>query len=201
MGETVENISFQVDTHSIRQPLGCVWALLPSTFRPWSRCVLSVIRVPDLESAVTVVNSSEFGNTSSIFTNDAAVARDYCSRVEAGMVGVNVGVAAPMSFMPFTGWKGSFYGDLHAHGKDAARFYTEQKVITSRQGEIAGASRRHLSCRFSVEARSQESGIIIRQNPLARSFGDLRVWCSFHEFLLAVYGFTPERLCESPSDS
>jgi malonate-semialdehyde dehydrogenase (acetylating)/methylmalonate-semialdehyde dehydrogenase len=94
--------------------------------------VLCVIRVKDLEAALAVVNSSEFGNASSIFTNNAAAAREYCSRVEAGMLGVNVGVAAPMPFLPFAGWKGSFYGDLHAHGKDAVRFYTEQKVITSR---------------------------------------------------------------------
>ncbi|HZP03155.1 MAG TPA: CoA-acylating methylmalonate-semialdehyde dehydrogenase [Terriglobia bacterium] len=94
--------------------------------------VLSCVRVPDLESALAVVNSSELGNASSIFSNDAATVHEYCSRVEAGMIGVNVGVAAPLAFMPFSGWKGSFYGDLHAHGKDAVRFYTEQKVITSR---------------------------------------------------------------------
>lgn len=94
--------------------------------------VLSVIRVPDFEAALELVNSSEYGNMGSIFSRDAATIREYCSRVEAGMVGVNVGVAAPMTFMPFTGWKGSFYGDLHAHGKDAVRFYTEEKVVTSR---------------------------------------------------------------------
>jgi len=94
--------------------------------------VLSVVRVKDLDSALEVVNSSRYGNASSIFSNDAAAIREYCSRVQAGMLGVNIGVAAPMIFMPFAGWKGSFYGDLHAHGKDGVRFYTEQKVITSR---------------------------------------------------------------------
>jgi malonate-semialdehyde dehydrogenase (acetylating) / methylmalonate-semialdehyde dehydrogenase len=94
--------------------------------------VLSVIRVPDFDAALALVNSSEYGNTTAIFTRDAAVAREYCSRVQVGMVGVNVGVAAPMTFMPFAGWKGSFYGDLHAQGKDGVRFYTEEKVITSR---------------------------------------------------------------------
>jgi malonate-semialdehyde dehydrogenase (acetylating)/methylmalonate-semialdehyde dehydrogenase len=94
--------------------------------------VLTVIRVPSLEAAIALVNRSRFGNASSIFTASGAAAREYCSRVEAGMVGVNIGVAAPMAFFPFVGWKQSFFGDLHAHGKDAVAFYTEQKVIMSR---------------------------------------------------------------------
>jgi malonate-semialdehyde dehydrogenase (acetylating) / methylmalonate-semialdehyde dehydrogenase len=94
--------------------------------------VLSVIHVGDLEEAIALVNSSAFGNTTSIFTSDGRSAREYASRVEVGMVGVNVGVAAPMAFFPFSGWKNSFYGDLHAHGRDAVAFYTEQKVIMSR---------------------------------------------------------------------
>jgi malonate-semialdehyde dehydrogenase (acetylating)/methylmalonate-semialdehyde dehydrogenase len=94
--------------------------------------VLSVIRVRDLDAAIALVNRSAFGNTTSIFTSDGKSAREYASRVEVGMVGVNVGVAAPMAFFPFSGWKNSFYGDLHAHGRDAVSFYTEQKVIMSR---------------------------------------------------------------------
>ncbi|HTT65111.1 MAG TPA: CoA-acylating methylmalonate-semialdehyde dehydrogenase [Bryobacteraceae bacterium] len=94
--------------------------------------VLSVIRVKDLEEAIALVNSSAFGNTTSIFTSDGRTAREYATRIEVGMVGVNVGVAAPMAFFPFSGWKNSFYGDLHAHGRDAIAFYTEQKVIMSR---------------------------------------------------------------------
>jgi malonate-semialdehyde dehydrogenase (acetylating) / methylmalonate-semialdehyde dehydrogenase len=94
--------------------------------------VLSVIRVKDLEAAIALVNGSAFGNTTSIFTSDGKSAREYASRIEVGMVGVNVGVAAPMAFFPFSGWKNSFYGDLHAHGRDAVAFYTEQKVIMSR---------------------------------------------------------------------
>ena len=94
--------------------------------------VLSVIRVKDLDEAIALVNSSAFGNTTSIFTSDGKSAREYASRVEVGMVGVNVGVAAPMAFFPFSGWKNSFFGDLHAHGRDAVAFYTEQKVIMSR---------------------------------------------------------------------
>jgi malonate-semialdehyde dehydrogenase (acetylating)/methylmalonate-semialdehyde dehydrogenase len=94
--------------------------------------VLTVLRVPTLEDAIETVNRSRYGNASSIFTGSGGAAREYSSRVEAGMVGVNIGVAAPMAFFPFAGWKQSFFGDLHAHGKDAVAFYTEQKVIMSR---------------------------------------------------------------------
>jgi malonate-semialdehyde dehydrogenase (acetylating)/methylmalonate-semialdehyde dehydrogenase len=94
--------------------------------------VLSVMRVKTLDEAIELVNSSPFGNATAIFTQSGKSAREYSSRCEAGMVGVNVGVAAPMAFFPFAGWKNSFFGDLHAHGKDAVAFYTEQKVIMSR---------------------------------------------------------------------
>jgi malonate-semialdehyde dehydrogenase (acetylating)/methylmalonate-semialdehyde dehydrogenase len=94
--------------------------------------VLSVIRVKTLEEAIELVNKSPFGNATSIFTGSGKAARDYSARVEAGMVGINVGVAAPMAFFPFAGWKNSFFGDLHAHGKDAVMFYTEQKVLMTR---------------------------------------------------------------------
>jgi malonate-semialdehyde dehydrogenase (acetylating)/methylmalonate-semialdehyde dehydrogenase len=94
--------------------------------------VLSVIRVKTLDDAIKLVNRSPFGNATSIFTNNGKAAREYSSRIEVGMVGINIGVAAPMAFFPFAGWKNSFFGDLHAHGKDAIAFYTEQKVIMSR---------------------------------------------------------------------
>ena len=94
--------------------------------------VLSVIRVETLDDAIKLVNRSPFGNATSIFTSNGKAAREYSSRIEVGMVGINVGVAAPMAFFPFAGWKNSFFGDLHAHGKDAVAFYTEQKVIMSR---------------------------------------------------------------------
>ena len=94
--------------------------------------VLSVIRVKTLDDAIKLVNTSRFGNATSIFTNSGKAAREYSSRVEVGMIGVNVGVAAPMAFFPFAGWKNSFFGDLHAHGKDAVMFYTEQKVLMTR---------------------------------------------------------------------
>ena len=94
--------------------------------------VLSVMRVKTLDEAIELVNRSPFGNATSIFTTSGKAAREYSSRCEVGMVGINVGVAAPMAFFPFAGWKQSFFGDLHAHGKDAVAFYTEQKVIMSR---------------------------------------------------------------------
>ncbi|MDQ3991307.1 MAG: CoA-acylating methylmalonate-semialdehyde dehydrogenase [Actinomycetota bacterium] len=94
--------------------------------------VLSVIRAPDLDDALDTVNRSPFGNAAAIFTSSGRHAREFRRRAEAGMIGVNVGVAAPMAFFPFTGWKGSFYGDLHATGADAFRFFTRHKVITSR---------------------------------------------------------------------
>jgi malonate-semialdehyde dehydrogenase (acetylating)/methylmalonate-semialdehyde dehydrogenase len=94
--------------------------------------VLSVIRVGTLDEAIEVVNRSRFGNGTSIFTESGAAVRRYRHDVEAGMVGVNIGVAAPVAFFPFSGWKDSFLGDLHAHGTDAVDFYTRKKTITSR---------------------------------------------------------------------
>lgn len=94
--------------------------------------VLSVIRVPSLDAAIDLINSVPFGNTTTIYTSSGKSGRDFASRIEVGMVGINMAVAAPMAFFPFTGWKQSFFGDLHAHGKDAVHFYTEQKVIMSR---------------------------------------------------------------------
>jgi malonate-semialdehyde dehydrogenase (acetylating)/methylmalonate-semialdehyde dehydrogenase len=94
--------------------------------------VLSVIRATTLDDAIDIVNASDFGNTTTIYTQSGKAARDYQTRVEVGMVGVNMAVAAPMAFFPFAGWKNSFFGDLHAHGKDAVYFYTEQKVLMTR---------------------------------------------------------------------
>ncbi len=82
--------------------------------------------------AINLMNRSPCGNATSIVTSNGKSAREYSSGIEVGMVGINVGVAAPMAFFPFAGWKSSFFGDLHAHGKDAVAFYTEQKVVMSR---------------------------------------------------------------------
>ncbi|MDA8195241.1 MAG: CoA-acylating methylmalonate-semialdehyde dehydrogenase [Thermaerobacter sp.] len=94
--------------------------------------VLSVIREPDLPSAVRTANRSRFGNTATIYTESGGAARYFREHIEAGMVGVNVGVAAPVAVFPFAGWKQSFYGDLHATGMDGLLFYTERQVITAR---------------------------------------------------------------------
>ena len=94
--------------------------------------VLTLVRAPDLDAAIELVNASRYGNASVIFTESGGAARAYRYGVEAGMVGVNVGVAAPVAFFPFSGWKDSIDGDLHANGKDAVEFYTRKKVITSR---------------------------------------------------------------------
>jgi malonate-semialdehyde dehydrogenase (acetylating)/methylmalonate-semialdehyde dehydrogenase len=94
--------------------------------------VLAIVNVDTLEEAIEVVNASPFGNGVSIFTESASAVRKFRHDVEVGMVGVNIGVAAPVAFFPFSGWKKSFFGDLHAHGPDAVEFFTRKKTITSR---------------------------------------------------------------------
>jgi malonate-semialdehyde dehydrogenase (acetylating) / methylmalonate-semialdehyde dehydrogenase len=94
--------------------------------------VLAVVRAASLDDAVAIVNHSRFGNGVSIFTENAAAVRRLRHDVQVGMIGVNIGVAAPVAFFPFSGWKDSFLGDLHAHGPDAIEFYTRKKTVTSR---------------------------------------------------------------------
>jgi malonate-semialdehyde dehydrogenase (acetylating) / methylmalonate-semialdehyde dehydrogenase len=94
--------------------------------------VLSVVRVESLDEAIEFTNASPFGNACSIYTESGSAVRHWRENVEAGMLGVNIGVAAPMAFFPFNGVKNSFYGDLHATGKDGVRFFTENKVQITR---------------------------------------------------------------------
>src|SRR5437660_5614058 len=94
--------------------------------------ILSVMRASDIDEALKLLNSSPYGNMASIFTTSGKNAREFKRRAQAGMLGINIGVAAPMAFFPFTGWKNSFFGDLHATGQDSVRFYTRHKVITTR---------------------------------------------------------------------
>jgi len=94
--------------------------------------LLAVIRARDLDEALEFSNGSRYGNAGSIFTSSGDAARAYRWGAEAGMLGVNVGVAAPVAWFPFSGWKDSLDGDLHANGKDAVEFYTRKKVVTSR---------------------------------------------------------------------
>jgi malonate-semialdehyde dehydrogenase (acetylating) / methylmalonate-semialdehyde dehydrogenase len=94
--------------------------------------VLSVVRAESLDEAIEIVNASRFGNGVSIFTESGSAVRHFRHDVQVGMVGVNIGVAAPVAFFPFSGWKDSFLGDLHAHGPDAVEFFTRKKTVTSR---------------------------------------------------------------------
>jgi malonate-semialdehyde dehydrogenase (acetylating)/methylmalonate-semialdehyde dehydrogenase len=94
--------------------------------------VLTLLRARDLDHALEILNSSTKGNAASIFTTSGGAMRRFRYEAQAGMLGVNIGVAAPMSFFPFTGWKESFFGDLHAHGRDAIDFFTEKKVVITR---------------------------------------------------------------------
>jgi malonate-semialdehyde dehydrogenase (acetylating) / methylmalonate-semialdehyde dehydrogenase len=94
--------------------------------------ILALVGVPDLDSAIEFANGSRYGNAGSVFTTSGAVARAYRWGIEAGMLGVNIGVPAPVAWFPFSGWKDSIDGDLHANGPDAVDFYTRKKVVTAR---------------------------------------------------------------------
>jgi len=94
--------------------------------------LLTVVEIGDLDAALDFLNGSRYGNAGAIFTRSGSAARRYRYSAEAGMLGVNVGVPAPVAWFPFSGWKDSIDGDLHANGADAVRFYTRSKVITSR---------------------------------------------------------------------
>jgi malonate-semialdehyde dehydrogenase (acetylating)/methylmalonate-semialdehyde dehydrogenase len=94
--------------------------------------VLSFSRAATLDDAITQANRMALGNMATIFTQSGRAAREFRERVEAGMTGINVPIAQPFAFFPFTGWKGSFYGDLHVHGMDGVEFYTRKKVVVTR---------------------------------------------------------------------
>ncbi|GHA03979.1 CoA-acylating methylmalonate-semialdehyde dehydrogenase [Oceanisphaera arctica] len=94
--------------------------------------VLLVIMVDNLDEAIALVNANPYGNGTSIFTASGAAARKYQHEIQVGQVGINVPIPVPLPFFSFTGWRNSFYGDLHAYGKQAVRFYTETKTITAR---------------------------------------------------------------------
>ena len=94
--------------------------------------VLSVVRENTLDAAISTLNKSRYGNMGVIFTGSGYAARRFKTHAQVGMVGINVGVPAPMAVFPFAGWKQSFFGDLHANGEDAMRFFTESKVVVAR---------------------------------------------------------------------
>lgn len=94
--------------------------------------VLNVMHMDDLEEAIELANQSSYGNGAAIFTRHGGAAREFKHRVRAGMIGINVGVPAPMSMFPFSGWGESFFGDLHMQGRSGVQFYTQPKVTTTR---------------------------------------------------------------------
>ena len=94
--------------------------------------VLNVVRMDDLDAAIELANASPYGNGAAIFTRSGKAAREFRHRIQAGMVGINIGVPAPLAFFPFSGWHASFFGDLHLQGRESVAFYTQQKVTTTR---------------------------------------------------------------------
>ena len=94
--------------------------------------VLGVMHVNSLEEAIALINQGSYGNQASLFTASGSAARKFRYQVEAGNIGINIGVAAPMASFPFSGWKDSFFGDLHGQGMDAVEFFTQKKVVVER---------------------------------------------------------------------
>ncbi|MBX7146904.1 MAG: CoA-acylating methylmalonate-semialdehyde dehydrogenase [Alphaproteobacteria bacterium] len=94
--------------------------------------VLCILRVPEYNQALSLINQHEYGNGTAIFTRDGDAARDFTSKVKVGMVGVNIPIPVPMAFHSFGGWKKSLFGDHNTHGTDAVRFYSKTKTITAR---------------------------------------------------------------------
>ena len=94
--------------------------------------VLCVVRVANLDEAMTLINSHEYGNGTCIFTRDGETARYFSDNIQVGMVGVNVALPVPVASHSFGGWKRSLFGDLYVYGPDAVRFYTRRKTMTQR---------------------------------------------------------------------
>ena len=104
--------------------------------------VLSVVRAKTYAEALALASDNEYGNGVTIFTRDGDTARDFASKVQVGMVGINVPIPVPLAYYTFGGWKRSVFGDLNQHGPDAVRFYTKTKTVTCRwpSGVKEGAS-------------------------------------------------------------
>lgn len=94
--------------------------------------VLSLMHVNTVEDAIELINSGQYGNQASLFTASGSAARKFKYEAEAGNIGINIGVAAPMAFFPFSGWKDSFFGDMHGQSMDAVEFFTQKKVVIER---------------------------------------------------------------------
>lgn len=124
---------------------GCLFDHVQPTMRIYKEeifgPVLCVVRVPDFDTAVKLVNEHEFGNGTAIFTNDGDAARTYASKVKVGMIGINIPIPVPVPFHAFGGWKRSIFADVHMHGTESVNFYTKLKTVTTRwpKGIRAGA--------------------------------------------------------------
>ena len=94
--------------------------------------VLSLVHADDIDEALAFLERSAYGNQASLFTSSGAAARRFRYEAPAGNIGINIGVAAPMAYFPFSGWKDSFFGIMHAQGRDAVEFYTEKKIVIER---------------------------------------------------------------------
>ena len=130
--------------------------------------VLSVVRAPDFDAAVELVNEHEYGNGTAIFTRDGDAAREFAHQVQVGMVGINVPIPVPMAFHSFGGWKRSLFGDHHMHGPEGVRFYTRSRP-SPRAGRPASAP--------APSSRCRRGGPEIGPSYLA-----------FHIFLTTYYG-------------
>jgi malonate-semialdehyde dehydrogenase (acetylating)/methylmalonate-semialdehyde dehydrogenase len=108
----------------VKPEMSCGWQ---EVFGP----VLYVKRIKSFEDGMQMINSSEFANGSSVFTQNGHYSREFVRRIDAGMVGINVGIPVPISAFPFSGHKNSFFGDLHVMGQDGVAFFTETKAVTS----------------------------------------------------------------------
>jgi malonate-semialdehyde dehydrogenase (acetylating)/methylmalonate-semialdehyde dehydrogenase len=94
--------------------------------------VLGLLHVGSVDEAIELINRSSFGNQACVFTRSGASARKFRYEAQVGNLGINLGVAAPIAMFPFSGWKGSFFGDLHGQGRDGVEFYTDKKVVIER---------------------------------------------------------------------
>lgn len=99
--------------------------------------VLSILRAESIDDAISVINQNNYGNMACLFTSSGGAARQFRYEAAAGNIGINIGVAAPMAFFPFSGWKDSFFGDLHAQGPHGVEFYTQTKVVVERWPKIS----------------------------------------------------------------
>ncbi len=110
--------------------------------------VLVAMEAQNYEKALAIVNANPYGNGVSLFTSSGAAARDFQSRADVGQVGINVPIPVPLPFFSFTGWRGSFYGDLHVYGKQAAQFFTETKTVTARWFAPGSEARANMTIRL-----------------------------------------------------